>query len=189
MNTTQNSPRSAVSRFGGGQNVLLKNGTVADIGDVVTSGGPGEGFALLPWALDRYERVMRLRPEESWLLRRLMTLAWEYGKVVYPSLRKMERQTCTSRKTLGKWIDRLEELGYVRCVSDAGADDDDRRKRYDVSPAYRALALCLLLDSSSKWNNGGVEAEPTPAELSRFDLDMDALARLNRRELNTEDDL
>lgn len=185
MNNTDNSPRSALARFGCGQHIALSDGTVADIGEVIVSGGPGKGVALLPWALDRYERVMRLRPEESWLLRRLMTLAWEHGKVVYPSFRKMQLQTCATRKTLGKWIDRLEELGYVRCVSEA--DDNDRRKRYDVSPTYRALAACLLLDPCSHWNWRNAIVEPSRAELAQFDLDFDALARLNRREPDDDD--
>lgn len=184
--------RSARERFGGDWHWKLADGQQLTISEAIQGEGPGEGFAMLPWALDRYERVMRLRPGEAWLLKRLLAHSWEYGSEAFLSLRRITYESSVSRSTLQAWMTRLEQLGYVRCLSDGTRID--KRWRYDPSGAYGALALCIAADPSSRWaqmNGGAVPiAEIRPKAFSgpngqgdpvRFDLDFEALAALAAR--------
>jgi len=156
------------------------------IGRIITGEGPGDGAAFYPWQLDRYERVMRLRPGETWLLKRLIKHAWELGRPVYISLHKTEIEADVSRSTLQKWMHRLEELHYIELVSE-GRPHDPRRV-YDVSGTYVALAICIMADPTSKLATD--RGNPIPVKLAKslrkddehcFDLDFQALERLAQR--------
>lgn len=184
--------RSARERFGGDWNWKLADGKPLKISEAIRGEGPGEGFAMLPWALDKYERVMRLRPGEAWLLRRLLAHSWEYGSEAFLSLRRITFESNISRSTLQAWMTRLEHLGYVRFLSDGTRTD--RRWRYDPAGAYGALALCIAADPSSKWAQANGGAAPITEIRSktfsgpngqgdpvRFDLDFEALAALAAR--------
>ncbi len=193
-NTTSSGAQSALERFGGPAGW---NDEGLFLGAAITGEGPGEGFAMVPWALDKYERALRLRPGESWLLRRFLKHAWTFGRPVFVSLRRISREAGVSRNTVSTYLKHLEELGYVHCVSDGEAFD--RRKRYDVSGIYAALAICIAADPTSNWAkaHGG----PIPvtqamglrgyATRPLFCIDFDAitgLAASESTELPDEDD-
>ena len=176
--------RSAQARFGGAWSWKLADGKELSIGEVIEGEGPGKGVAISPWPPDDYERVLRLRPAEAWLVKRLLRHCWEHGKEVFVSLHKIERRSLVSRVSLQTYMRRLRELGYVRVVSEGGGKD--RRKRYDLSGIYAALALCIVCDPGSKWSrgNGGAFAVEQAKAMThmnkrRFLLDFEALRRLS----------
>jgi hypothetical protein len=141
--------RSALSRFLGGIAWTFPDASgelQLDAGECIMGEG---GFAMVPWILDRYERILGLGPAEVWLLKRLIKHAWEPGKLVYVSQRKICIQARVSRPTLAKLFRHLESGGYIRRVGHGAGMD--RRVRYDVSPTYAALALVAAADPRSKW--------------------------------------
>jgi hypothetical protein len=93
----------------------------------------------------------------------------------------------------GEGIDmaRLQKLGYVHVLSDG--QGSDRRRRYDVSGLYVALAICIAVDPTSKWakSHGGPVSVARTQRLSHsipgskarvwFNLDFDALEELVHR--------
>ena len=181
------SDRSVRARFGGDSSLKLRGGVVLCIGEAIQGEGPGsgkgKGFAVCPWCLDRYERALRLRPVDTWLVKRFMKYAWEFGGEVYPSLHSIERQALISRVSVQGHVRRLRELGYVLLLSEG--EGRDLRRRYDVSGIYAALALCIVCDPRSKWaiRNGGpldVSVARTLEHRGRsFDLDFSALLDLS----------
>jgi hypothetical protein len=200
--------RTALARFGGDWSWPLDNaaaGLKLNIGEAIRGEGPGEGFAMLPWALDHYERVLRLGPGEAWLLKRMLVRAWEYGGLVYLSMRKISFESCVSRNALQRYVKALTKLGYIVEVGrGAGAD---HRVRYDVSGTYAALALCIAADPASSWaraHGGSLSLAVAKSKthtlpsgspnghkppVTRFNLDFRALEQLSqRRELGGIDE-
>ena len=151
----KNSARSARARFGGGQKCELADGQTLDVGEVICNEGPGEGFAMTPWALDRYERALGLTITDAWLLKRLLKHAWTRGSEVYVSQRRISREAIVSRNTVWESLRRLEAKGYIRLES-KGTPFDTRR-RYSVAGFYKALAYVIAADPGSTWarTNGG----------------------------------
>ena len=184
--------RSVRERFGTNSGWDLPDGRRLDIGEAVTSAGPGGGFAMLPWALMRYGRALRLRPGELWLLGVMLQHAWTFDTPVFLSMRKLEATTLVERTTIWRYLRTLEGLGYVRCVSDG--EGRDRRKRYDVRNAYCALALCVACDPTSAWaqTHGPLTREEamrlTGLDGQAFDIDFDAIDRLAARTAAPEPD-
>jgi hypothetical protein len=202
--------RTALARFGGEWSWSLdkeKDGLKLNIGKVISGEGPGQGFAMLPWALDEYEKVLRLRPGESWLLKRMLAHAWTYGGEVFLSMRAISLRACVTRPTLTSYLRRLVDLGYIRRLSKGKGND--QRVRYDVSGLYGALALCIAADPRSKWStehgplsvervrglthsgphgqNGNGNGHKKPKAVW-FDLDFNALQELAKRRQGVEDD-
>jgi hypothetical protein len=138
------------------------------------------------------KKLCGFRPGETWLLKRLLAHAWEYGSEAYLSLRRLTFEANISRKTLQTYVTNLERLGYVRFLSDGNGSD--KRWRYDVTGAYGALALCIAADPTSAWaaehggalpietvrrkRHSGPHGKKTPVA---FDLDFAALAALAGR--------
>ena len=198
VDETEESAFSPRRRFGGNEKVRVGQRYSVDVGDLIMGEAPGVGVAAVPWILARYERVLRLRPADSWLLQRLVRQAWSLGKPVYPSIRKMEAEACVSRSTIHEYMIRLKKLHYIKVVSRGSRFD--KRIRYDVSPLYAALALCIMADPMSKHaKKGGLMAdEPTAKRWAKgwpfmgknytFNLDFDALYALDRRSTPVQDD-
>ncbi len=180
------------NRWGGKWDWPIDSGRRLVISDAVMSGGPGRGLAITPWALNRYERVLRLKPGETWLLKRLLALAWTFNGHAYPSFRKMSLESDCSPNTLRKYARRLEELGYIRQVD--ASNPCDSRKHYSVAGTYAALALCVAADPTSPWakRHGGALSPEWASTLAfsgpgyesapaAFDLDWGALNKLTNR--------
>lgn len=182
--------RSVRERFGGDWGWDMPDGCRVSIGDVICGEGPGQGFQMLPWMLDEYERALRLRPGEAWILRRMIAHAWEYRGVVFLSMSKITDQAMIARKTLDAYLCRLQNLGYIKLISNGAGLD--RRKRWDVTGIYAALTLCAMANPASTWSqsHGG----PMPLEwietrghtwvdgtLTTFDIDTKAIRKLARR--------
>lgn len=153
MSPVEQSDMSVLARYGGRVGVDLPDGDTSTVGALLTQEFQGEGFVMIPGVLSRYERVLRIRPGESWLLQRMIHKAWRFGTPVYISLRKLERQACVTRGTVHQWREHLAELGYIRRLTTE--NPFDARIRYDVSPVYGALALCILVDADSNYVRGG----------------------------------
>jgi len=187
-----NGKRSAAARFGAGNAWLLSGGRRLDIGEAVTSAGPGQGFAMMPWALMQYGRALRLRPAEAWVLATLLAHAWEFDGLVFPSLRKMSTGAQIGRATLWRTLRNLQRLGYIRCVG--AGPGGDRRKRFDVRGVYSALAICIAVDPTSAWAKAHGVLDRDEARQLRgpngqtFDLDFGAIDALARRTEGTEPD-
>jgi len=184
--------RTVGRRFGGGSGWDLPDGRRLDIGEAITSAGPGGGFAILPWALMRYARALRLRPGEVWLLGVMLAHTWSFDGEAFLSARKLELCAVTDRVTVWRHIRTLEGLGYVRCVSDG--EGRDRRKRYDMRGVYCALALCVAYDRTTRWAQthgplSRVEAMRLGGLDGRtFSIDFDAIDRLAARTAAPEPD-
>jgi hypothetical protein len=179
--------QSARERFGGDLSWPLPDGGIANVGHVITGEGPGEGFTMLPWAMDRYERVMRLRPGETWLLKRLIKHAWRSNGECFISQKKLEREADVTRKTVRCWFERLEKLNFVERLPQP---EGDGRHHYALDGFYAALSLCILADPKSKFSQErGTYLDWEQAMLTgfhqrsgkwvRFDLDFHALADLS----------
>jgi hypothetical protein len=169
MSDNGDSERSTYRRFGGAWGwTINRDGDERrlSIGEAIQSAGPGEGVVMLPWALDHYEAALRLKPGESWLLRRMLAHVWTYGGQVYLSLRKISFESGVSRTTLHTYVKKLVKLGLIRRIPDEERElkDGDKRVCYDVSPTYAALAIAIACDPHSEWSkaNGG----PIPREVA-----------------------
>ncbi len=187
MGDDGNGQRSAFKRFGGEWSWEIGKRHL-NIGEAITSAGPGEGFAMVPWALDRYEGTLRLKPIDSWLLRRMLAHAWEFGCAVYLSIRKMSFETGVARSVLSRHARRLEELGLIRRLPPDEILKGDYRIHYDVSATYAALAIAIACDPTSEWakQNGGplniaVAQRLAPGGI-HFDFDWGVLQRLIARQ-------
>jgi len=184
--------RTVGRRFGGGSGWDLPDGRRLDVGEAITMAGPGGGFAILPWALMRYGRALRLRPPELWLLSVMLQHAWTFDTPTFVSMRKLELCAMVDRVTLWRYIRTLEGLGYVRCVSDG--EGRDRRRRFDCRGAYHALALCIGCDVTSPWaqTHGPLTRDEamrlTGLDGQAFDIDFDAIDRLAARTAAPEPD-
>lgn len=137
-NIVQNDANPTEIRFGGPYS----------IGKTIAREGPGEGYASYPWALDHYERELGLTPRETWLLKRMLKYAWDFGKPVYISLRKVTREAIISSATLNRDIKSLTNKGYIRVVN--RGENLDRRIRYDIVGLYFALAYSIRSNPNSK---------------------------------------
>jgi DNA-binding HxlR family transcriptional regulator len=191
-NQRQGGSRSIEKRFGSGY-CWQVNDRVVDLYDVISrgSGAPGGGWAAYPWALDNYERVLRLAPTDTWLLKRLLRQAWKFGDSVYFSQRKLAMQASITPKTIRRSLRKLERLGYIRRIGTR----EDGMVEYSVVGLYIALMLCVLADPSSPWAEENEGPVPTDVVLGRwglcdsagkqtyyrFDLDLDALYQLANR--------
>ncbi len=188
MGDDGNGQRSAFKRFGGEWSCHLSDERRLNVGEAIISAGPGDGFAMVPWALDRYEGTLRLKPTDSWLLRRMLAHAWEFGSTVYLSIRKMSLETGVARSVLRGHVRRLEELGLIRQLPPDGTRKGDRRIHYDVSAAYAALAIAIACDPTSEWakQNGGplniAEAQHLAHGDIHFNFDWGVLQKLVARQ-------
>jgi biotin operon repressor len=184
-NGNRSGDRSALARFGQGRTWKLGD-IQLDVGEVIASAGPGKGFAMVPWTLDTYERALRLKPAETWLLKRMLQHAWEADTPVYLSQKKIAREAIVSRTSVRRTMNRLEELGYITRLE--GRDGDPRRY-YSVRGLYDALALCIAADPTSTWakQNGDLL---TPTNTFRngagvcFQIDWGALPAVRRNSHN-----
>ncbi len=183
---------NSTNRFGGGWYWKLGEDELLRIGETIEAEGPGKGITMFPWILDRYERVLRLRPSEAWLLKRMLKHAWKFKGIVYISMRKVSREALVTRPTLTEWTKALMDLNYITLVKKG--EGNDRRRRYDVSGIYAALALCIAADPGSRWSRE--RGEPLPIEKviglthnsRRFDLDLEALQQLSPQRINGDFD-
>ncbi len=190
MGNNENDQRSAFKRFGGEWSCELSDKRVLCIGEAVTTAGPGKGFALIPWALSRYEGTLRLRPADSWLLQKMLAHSWEYGTEVYLSLRKISFETGVAWTTLDRHVKRLTKLGLIKQLSDDRNNRTDRRIHYDVSPFYSALAIAIAADPTSEWakTHGGPISIAEARRIvhqdgdEKFNFDFDLLERLAARQ-------
>lgn len=194
-NEGRDSPFSIEERFGTGYNWSV-NGGRADLYEVIRKGKrtPGKGSATIPWELDSYERVLRLGPIDTWLLKRMLKHAWQLDRPVFISQRQMERQAIVTRPTIETHLKRLETLRYIRVASISDPNDPrDRRKRYYMSGILAALSLCIMADPRSDWakeNGGPVSEEYIRAQIWRgpgyehnpaqFDLDYATLVNTDK---------
>ena len=194
-NEGRDSPFSIAERYAAGYYWHVNGGRV-DLYAVLCSGRrtPGKGTATTPWVLDDYERVLRLDPIDTWLLKRMLKHAWTIDAQVFISQRQIERQARVTRRTVETHLNKLERLGYIRLASICDPNNPlDRRKRYYVSGIFAALSLCVMADPRSDWaeanggpvseeyvrshawNGPGYEHDPV-----QFDLDYDALVHPGR---------
>ncbi|MHB0858024.1 MAG: hypothetical protein ACYC5M_10710 [Anaerolineae bacterium] len=187
------------NRWGGDYSCRLGDYQVT-ISEALMFADFGKGFALTPLALDRYEAVLRLRPLDTWLLKRMLPKAWRFDGQVFLSQRKLSLESGRSRNTIANHAHRLEEMGYIRRVSHD--DPDDSRIHYSVTGVYAALALCVAVDPNSPWakRHGAVTPEWASAypydgpgyedAPVTFNLNWDVLERLAKRHglsLNTDE--
>jgi len=136
-----------VDRFGGDE-----SGDGSGMGAIILREGEGGGYLSLPWALDKYEREMCLKPCEAWLLKRMLKHAWDYGGLVYISFRKIEREAQVTRKTAMGYAESLAKKSYIIEVQRGDPDNSaDSRIRFDVSGSLVALAVCISSDPKSKF--------------------------------------
>lgn len=185
-------PRSTARRWGWGEQWFFAGDRELDIGEAVQGEGPGSGAVIYPWALDRYQRVLRLRPGTVEVLRRLLKHVWEWDGQAFPSQRLMELECMLSRKAISGHLARLKELGYIRQV-DGWQRGADSRVHFDVRGIYAALALCIACDPTSEWSKkyGGPLGQREVREFGfyvdregkakAFDLDWQALDALTIR--------
>jgi hypothetical protein len=115
-------------------------------GQVIIEEGAGGGTACIPWALMTYERALGLNPSHAWLAQRLLAAYWNRDTKVFLSHRKLARQCKVTRKTVDKYYDDLEEMGYINRVG----KESNGRISYDVTGLLNALAIAILLDPRSK---------------------------------------
>jgi len=182
-------PRSTARRWGWGSYWEFPGGLLLDIGEAVQGEGPGSGAVIYPWALDRYERVLRLRPATAAVLRRLLKHVWEWDGEAYCSQRLMSLECMLDRSSIARHLDRLEQLHYIRRVGQWKRGWDSRI-HFDVKGLYAALALAIACDPDSalsRKNNSTLPIEQAKkatfykderGEPLKFDLDWHALDAL-----------
>ncbi len=124
-------------------------------GEAILHEGAGGGWYALPWILGKYERVLDLKPAESWLLTRMLKHAWNSETLVYISFRKVAREAKITQKTVSKLARGLMRKGYIKQEPSTARIHIDPRNRYFVNGIYNALMVCTVFDPHSKFNELG----------------------------------
>jgi hypothetical protein len=119
-------------------------------GEIISSEGPGKGFASYPWVLDKYERALGLKPAEAWLLHRMIKHCWKGGGQVFISMSKVCREATISRPTLMGLVKSLQHKGYIDEIGRKPYGDN--RAIYDISGIFFALTSAITCDPKSKWS-------------------------------------
>ena len=147
-------------------------------GEAILSEGAGGGWYALPWMLEKYERVLDLKPSEAWLLTRMLKHSWDSDTLVHISFRKVERKAKITAKTVRKLARSLTQKGYIKLEKDCASFKGDQRNRYDVNGIYIALLVCLVFDPSSK-HNGNYGSRSSDAHLALCSWACDEFPNLN----------
>lgn len=111
--------------------------------------GLGDGYSSYPNALDKYERALGLNPPLSWLVKRMISHAWNEGTHVYLSMNKIRKQTLVSSSSLNNYLKKLKEYGYIESLGTR--TKYDRRIEYDIAGIYNALNVAFQCDIESDY--------------------------------------
>jgi DNA-binding MarR family transcriptional regulator len=131
-----------INRFGGTDNNW---DPPIEIGEVILDEG-NNGFTPIPAVFDKYEKAMNLRPQDSWLLRRMLKHAWTSETPVNISFSKLAREAQVTRQTVSAIADKLERLKLIKLIY----EEKGIRKTYNISNTWRALWMCIYCDPKSK---------------------------------------
>ena len=169
--------RKAAARFGGSKVVKFSDGHNITIGELNTL----DGYAMLPWNLHRYAKVLRLTPSELILAELYLIRQWEEDKVVWLSMTKWGKRLGVHPRTLSRARVKLEAKGYL---TPAGMRQSGIIE-YQVTGLLHALAICTMCDSRGKFykergyylSESDAHAYMDDHELC-FDLDFKALSEM-----------
>jgi hypothetical protein len=152
--------------------------------------GAGEnckgGAYSYPGALDRYERALGLKPDEAWLMKRLLTFDWDGKRTVWPSFHKISEEAFVSYGELLKIKSSLENKGYITDIGRRGTSSFSQVHEYSIQGLLNAIEWAIECDASIggtkvmsdffRFSNGPKKGEPfepfakftTPREVNEF---------------------
>jgi len=121
-------------------------------GALITESGGEQcrgGAYSYPGALDRYEKALGLKPAESWLMKRLLSLDWTGKRYVWCSLRKISEEADVSYNEVLKLMKSLERKGYVRDMGQHGSGAFSQVRDWSIAGLLCALEYAIKCDPST----------------------------------------
>ena len=73
-------------------------------------------YASTPWPLDKYEKVLGLKPNERWLLDKFLKHHWRLGGYAFPNLTRIEKESDVCRTSIDNYMKKLKWKGYIHKI-------------------------------------------------------------------------
>ncbi|WP_438351220.1 DnaD domain-containing protein [Paenibacillus sp. FA6] len=113
------------------------------------SSGMGAGVAVLPYAIFRYYRRLKLNDNELLLLMHLMTFKQVEHKE-FPTLEDMQELTGGTTAEISLTLQKLMKDGFLSIDEEVDEDSGIQYERYNVSGLYDKLSICMANDAKNK---------------------------------------
>ncbi|AOZ91302.1 DnaD domain-containing protein [Paenibacillus crassostreae] len=113
------------------------------------SSGLGAGIAVLPYALFRYYRRLKLQDDELLLLIHLMNFKQVEHKE-FPMLEDMMEITGGTTTEISLTLQKLMKDGFLSIDEEFDEESGILYERYNVSGLYDKLSICMANDAKNK---------------------------------------
>ncbi|MHA0855386.1 DnaD domain-containing protein [Paenibacillus sp. CMAA1364] len=113
------------------------------------SASMGAGVAVLPYALFRYYRRLKLNDNELLLLMHLLTFK-QVEQKEFPTLEDIQELTEESTLSISQTLQNLMKNGFLSIDEDIDEDSGIQYERYNVSGLFDKLSICMANDAKNK---------------------------------------
>ena len=134
------------------------------------SAGMGAGTAVIPYALFRYYRRLKLRDHELLLLIHLITFKQVEHKE-FPTLEDMQELTGGTTAEISLTLQKLMKDGFLSIDEEVDEDSGIQYERYNVSGLYDKLSICMANDAKNKAKQAATEREEALADTSEPEVE------------------
>lgn len=127
------------------------------------SSGMEAGVAVIPYALFRYYRRMKLSDNELLLLMHLMSFKQVEHKE-FPTLEDMQELAGGTTASISLTLQKLMKDGFLSIDEEFDEDSGIQYERYNVSGLYNKLSICMANDAKNKAKQASIQREKTLSE-------------------------
>lgn len=127
------------------------------------SSGMEAGVAVLPYALFRYYRRMKLSDNELLLLMHLMSFKQVEHKE-FPTLEDMQELAGGTTASISLTLQKLMKDGFLSIDEEFDEESGIQYERYNVSGLYNKLSICMANDAKNKAKQASIQREKTLSE-------------------------
>lgn len=127
------------------------------------SSGMEAGVAVIPYALFRYYRRMKLSDNELLLLMHLMSFKQVEHKE-FPTLEDMQELAGGTTASISLTLQKLMKDGFLSIDEEFDEESGIQYERYNVSGLYNKLSICMANDAKNKAKQASIQSEKTLSE-------------------------
>jgi len=124
------------------------------------SSGMGSGVAIIPYALFRYYRRLKLKDNELVLLMHLMSFKQVEHKE-FPTLEDMQELAGGTTASISLTLQKLMKDGFLSIDEEFDEESGIQYERYNVSGLYDKLSICMANDAKNKAKQASIQREKT----------------------------
>lgn len=135
------------------------------------SSGMGAGVAVIPYALFRYYRRLKLDDHEVLLLMHLMSFKQVEMKE-FPTIEDMQELIGGTTQSISLSLQKLMKDGFLSIDEEVDEDRDIQYERYNVSGLYEKLSICMANDAKNKLKQTPVPRDSSNTEEPESELNM-----------------